>query len=102
MGTLIDEILTCPECNGDHLHHGGVIVGYSMRPKGGERLVTLVNRGGVATTLNSEHNERINDSILIEFECEKCGELSMVLKIEAHEGRTRAKWIDKTMIFLFK
>jgi len=90
-----DDVLQCPHCDGDYLHHGNVNV-YSRYHEDDERTMHTEVSWQETKTAMVESNTVPNPSrrrsgMRISFECELCAKES-TLAIAQHKGRTFIDW----------
>ena len=89
-----DNVLLCPHCAGDYLHHEDINV-YSRHEDGEQTMHTEVSGQETKTALVAS-NTVLNPSgrrggLSIAFWCELCAGES-TLTIAQHKGRTLTNW----------
>ena len=84
----LPEVLLCPSCGFDHLHHGRVEV-FEREGEDKEKGVhVLVDRGSAVIDQNMSGNPSSRrDGLRVEFGCEGCS-AQLVLTIAQHKGQT--------------
>jgi len=87
--------LNCPECGGNNIHHKGVSV-YLRDREDGPGVLHLVPEHSVdkvdSFQIKSHQIPGRRNSLLINFWCETCPEIS-TLQIIQHKGNTQLNWI---------
>jgi hypothetical protein len=88
------DVLHCPTCNEQCLHHGNVEV-FSRLPDDLETLVTVVDGDGARVSIVSSDKclnpSRRRHGLRIHFICEHCHG-GKVLEIAQHKGSTLVNW----------
>ena len=89
------NILLCPHCNNDYIHHAGVEI-YNCKEDAPHDRVSV-------STCNEHNKYQLNvdqdgknpsarrDGIRVFFSCESCGQVS-ALTIAQHKGQTFMEW----------
>jgi hypothetical protein len=87
----LPEVLLCPSCGFDHLHHGRIDV-YEREKEDAEKgLHVSVERGSAVIDQNLSGNPSSRrDGLRIEFGCEGCS-ARLVLTIAQSKGQT---WLE--------
>ena len=89
----MDQVLTCPNCGGDYLHHGTVTV--FDRQEDAEAVVTKISgkhyhtEGPAPPDWGNPSSRR--HGLAITFACETCT-VSAELTIAQHKGSTQIEW----------
>ena len=88
------DVLTCPHCRGDYLHHGQVTV-YD-RSEDAPRLTKIEVRDRTANITNVDNKNSGNpsdrrDGVAVRFWCDHCDNVSE-LTIAQHKGASLMGW----------
>jgi hypothetical protein len=90
------EILQCPHCSGDNLHHGDVSV--FTRAEDDEMVMATHVMGSPQVTMtsriknaDSQNPSSRRHGMVIEFECETCDNRPKLAIIQ-HKGSTIMEW----------
>ncbi len=95
---LEDNILLCPRCSSNNMHHGTVTV-FNRIEDDTNVQVTAVARDSEASTVTITNETTSNPSprrhgILIDFDCEICFDHGkQTLAIYQHKGLTLLEWV---------
>ena len=87
-----DNVLLCPKCDGDNLHHSSVEV-IVRDGEDGPGTSALSSRDGT-TVSRVDASEIIGrrNAMVVSFWCEECGDLDERLSIYQHKGCTIIDW----------
>ena len=90
-----EDLLRCPRCGDEHLHHGNPIVFNRVAEDQGGVVVQVQEDGARAKEASeSDFPYGRRGAIEIPFECEACGP-GLRLLIVQHKGHTLLSWKDK-------
>jgi len=84
-------VLRCPRCRGGNLHHGAVTVN-QRRGEDGPGNATYVKGGLAHVKQDDSAFTGRRDCLAISFECEQCGDVDFVLRVQQHKGNTFVYW----------
>jgi len=80
-----EQVLTCPRCGGNNLHHGDVTVFERTREDGPATVVSVGHRSN-----NGNPSDR-RDGVVIRFTCENACD-PFELTVTQHKGWTLLAW----------
>lgn len=86
---LVDEVLCCPGCGGNYLHHGAVAI-YERDGEDGPTTVVTSDLGSLADVIRPNPSSR-RDAVGILMECEMCGPVGELCIVQ-HKGQTFVEW----------
>jgi hypothetical protein len=91
---LGDNVLRCPSCGGENLHHGSVSVFSRLKEDAEVRLAHVNTAGGVTvqTVASATSPSPRRDGLAIRFRCEHCPDAVFILEIYQHKGSTYTRW----------
>lgn len=86
------DVLSCPHCAGEYLHHEEVIV-YNRLQEDSERGIAVRTNGinvSQKDTMEGNPSGRRN-GVTISFRCETCSS-RLLLRVQQHKGQTFMDW----------
>jgi len=94
---LQDNVLLCPQCNDEHLHHGEVRV--LTRPNSSEDNTAIqFSLHKAPKIIPQQDAPGRRNSLEIDFYCESCScenaDQPYTLRIVQHKGSTLINWLD--------
>lgn len=96
--SINNDILVCPRCGGDNLHHEGIEV-FSRPREDGAVTGLIVRRDATAGPVDPTRNPSSRrHGLIIHFSCETCGlgeRVACELEIAQHKGNTFLFWNTK-------
>jgi hypothetical protein len=100
---LVDDtdVLRCPICGGDYLHHEA-LDWYERAVEDAARGVR-VRIGGQAVAVDADAPQLRSPSarrhgFVVDFTCETCGALDLVLALVQHKGMTLLEWRPRRVL----
>lgn len=99
----VDNILQCPKCDSNHMHHFGIELFNREEDQKGEHITMYVPESGAWNIINVKcPNHTVDDNmgnnpssrrtgIIISFVCEECHDI-IKLNLTQHQGQTKMFW----------